>query len=58
MRLLVEILESVRDAAGPAMAVGMRFNCDELIQGGYETSEAHQAGAFDLLTGDWSTSST
>jgi 2,4-dienoyl-CoA reductase-like NADH-dependent reductase (Old Yellow Enzyme family) len=41
MRLLVEILESVRSAAGPAMAVGMRFNCDELIQGGYETSEAH-----------------
>ena len=28
MRLLVETLETTRDAAGEGMAVGMRFNCD------------------------------
>jgi len=42
MRLLVETLETTREAAGPDMAVGMRFNCDELIEGGYHTSEASE----------------
>ncbi len=41
MRLLVETLETVRLAAGPEMAVGMRFNCDELTEGGYDTADAH-----------------
>lgn len=43
MRLLVETLETVREGAGPGMAVGMRFNCDELVEGGYGTSDAHEA---------------
>jgi len=42
MRLLVEVLETVRAAAGAEMAVGGRFNCDELIEGGYETAEAYE----------------
>jgi 2,4-dienoyl-CoA reductase-like NADH-dependent reductase (Old Yellow Enzyme family) len=40
MRLLVETLEATREAAGPGMAVGMRFNCDELVEGGYHLAEA------------------
>lgn len=40
LRILVESLETAREAAGPAMAVGMRFNCDELLQGGYGTEFA------------------
>jgi 2,4-dienoyl-CoA reductase-like NADH-dependent reductase (Old Yellow Enzyme family) len=40
MRLLVETLETVREAAGPDMAVGMRLNCDELVEGGYGMAEA------------------
>jgi len=40
MRLLVETLETAREAAGSGMAVGMRLNCDELIEGGYGTAEA------------------
>ncbi len=42
MRLLVETLRVSRDAAGPQMAVGMRFNCDELVEGGYGTADAHE----------------
>ncbi len=42
MRLLVETLETTRQAAGKGMAVGMRFNCDELVQGGYHTAEAYE----------------
>lgn len=41
MRLLVEVLQSVRDAAGSGMAVGARINCDELIEGGYASSDAY-----------------
>lgn len=44
MRLLVETLETAREAAGPDMAVGMRLNCDEMIEGGYDT-----AGASEIL---------
>ena len=42
MRLLVEALEVVREAAAGRMAVGMRLNCDELLQGGYGTREAYE----------------
>ena len=41
MRLLVETLRVTRAAAGAQMAVGMRFNCDELVEGGYGTADAH-----------------
>lgn len=40
IRLLVETLTAAREEAGAAMAVGMRLNCDELVTGGYDTSEA------------------
>lgn len=40
MRLLVETLETCRAAAGEAMAVGMRFNCDEMLEGGYGPEDA------------------
>jgi 2,4-dienoyl-CoA reductase-like NADH-dependent reductase (Old Yellow Enzyme family) len=42
MRLLIESLETVRDAVGKKMAVGMRLNCDELVEGGYHTKDAYQ----------------
>ena len=42
MRFLIEALGVVRKAAGDKMAVGMRFNCDELLDGGYGTEEAYR----------------
>jgi 2,4-dienoyl-CoA reductase-like NADH-dependent reductase (Old Yellow Enzyme family)/thioredoxin reductase len=42
MRLLVETLRTARSAAGPDMAVGMRFNCDELVEGGLTTTDASE----------------
>lgn len=42
MRFLLEALEVVRAAADGKMAVGMRLNCDELLDGGYGTEEAYQ----------------
>jgi 2,4-dienoyl-CoA reductase-like NADH-dependent reductase (Old Yellow Enzyme family)/pyruvate/2-oxoglutarate dehydrogenase complex dihydrolipoamide dehydrogenase (E3) component len=42
MRLLIESLQVVREAAGDKMAVGMRLNCDELLSGGYDTKDAYQ----------------
>jgi 2,4-dienoyl-CoA reductase-like NADH-dependent reductase (Old Yellow Enzyme family) len=44
MRFLAEALQASRDGAkdagGPGFAVGMRFNCDEQIAGGYGTDTA------------------
>jgi 2,4-dienoyl-CoA reductase-like NADH-dependent reductase (Old Yellow Enzyme family) len=40
LRLGYECLSAVRDAAGDEMAIGLRFNCDELLQGGYGQTEA------------------
>ncbi len=40
LRFVMETLEVVREAAGGDMAVGIRLNCDELLQGGYGTEEA------------------
>jgi 2,4-dienoyl-CoA reductase-like NADH-dependent reductase (Old Yellow Enzyme family) len=42
MRLLIETLAISRAAAGKDMAVGMRFNCDEMLQGGYGADEARE----------------
>lgn len=44
MRVLVEALEASREGAAGQMAVGMRFNCDEMLPGGYD-----QAGAREIL---------
>jgi len=40
MRVLVEALEASRKGGGADFAVGMRFNCDEMLPGGYGTDEA------------------
>ena len=40
MRFLVESLRAAREGAGSNMAVGMRFNCDEMLPGGYGTDTA------------------
>lgn len=42
MRFMVEALEAVRARGGPDIAVGMRFNCDEQIDGGYGTETAYE----------------
>jgi thioredoxin reductase len=34
MRLLVEVLQAAREGAGPNLAIGIRFNCDEMIPDG------------------------
>lgn len=49
LRFAVESLEAARDGAGPGMAVGMRFNCDEEVPGGYGIADASRAIA--ALTG-------
>lgn len=40
LRFAVESLEAARDGAGRDMAVGMRFNCDEGVTGGYGIEDA------------------
>ncbi len=42
MRVLVETLEASRKAAQGKMAVGIRFNCDEMLPGGYGQSDARE----------------
>ena len=42
MRFLVESLQAAREGAGSGMAVGMRFNCDEMLPGGYGTDTARE----------------
>ncbi|CAN7342341.1 FAD-dependent oxidoreductase [Phenylobacterium sp. LjRoot219] len=42
MRFLVESLQAAREGAGPDLAVGMRFNCDELLPGGYGVETARE----------------
>lgn len=42
MRFLVESLQAAREGAGSDMAVGMRFNCDEMLPGGYGTDTARE----------------
>jgi 2,4-dienoyl-CoA reductase-like NADH-dependent reductase (Old Yellow Enzyme family) len=42
MRFLVECLQAARAAAGGELAVGMRFNCDELLPGGSDTKGARE----------------
>jgi 2,4-dienoyl-CoA reductase-like NADH-dependent reductase (Old Yellow Enzyme family)/thioredoxin reductase len=42
MRFLIESLHAAREGAGNGMAVGMRFNCDEMLPGGYGTDTARE----------------
>lgn len=42
MRFLVESLQAAREGAGPELAVGMRFNCDEMLPGGYGVETARE----------------
>jgi len=42
MRFLVESLQAARDGAAGKLAVGMRFNSNELIPGGYDAKEARE----------------
>ncbi|MBO0727771.1 MAG: FAD-dependent oxidoreductase, partial [Acidimicrobiaceae bacterium] len=42
LRFALECCNAAREGAGDGMAVGMRFNCDELISGGYDTTEARE----------------
>ncbi len=42
MRFLVESLQAARKGSGPGMAVGLRFNCDEMLPGGYGTDTARE----------------
>jgi 2,4-dienoyl-CoA reductase-like NADH-dependent reductase (Old Yellow Enzyme family) len=56
MRFLVEVLKAAREEGGSEFAVGMRFNCDELLNGGYGADVAREvitrvreAGLVDYL---------
>lgn len=40
LRFLLQCLEATREGAGANLAVGLRFNCDEHLPGGYDTQEA------------------
>jgi 2,4-dienoyl-CoA reductase-like NADH-dependent reductase (Old Yellow Enzyme family) len=40
LRFLIEVLEATREGGRGEMAVGMRFNCDEILKGGYGAAEA------------------
>jgi 2,4-dienoyl-CoA reductase-like NADH-dependent reductase (Old Yellow Enzyme family)/thioredoxin reductase len=42
MRFLREVLVATREGAGDKMAVGVRFNCDEMVKGGYDTAGARE----------------
>ena len=42
MRFLRESLKAVREGAGPDLAIGLRFNCDEQVAGGYGTDTARK----------------
>jgi 2,4-dienoyl-CoA reductase-like NADH-dependent reductase (Old Yellow Enzyme family)/thioredoxin reductase len=44
IRVLVEALQAAREGADGKLAVGMRFNCDEMMPGGYD-----MAGAREIL---------
>lgn len=45
LRFAVESLEAARDGGGADFAIGMRFNCDEGVAGGYGIADARRAVA-------------
>jgi 2,4-dienoyl-CoA reductase-like NADH-dependent reductase (Old Yellow Enzyme family) len=42
MRFLLEVLEATREGAGPGLAVGMRFNCDEMLPEGLTSDDCRE----------------
>ena len=42
MRFMIEVLKATREGAAGKLAVGMRFNCDEMLPGGYDTNGARE----------------
>jgi len=42
LRLVFDCLQAARDGAGEQMAVGLRFNCDEMLPGGYNQDQASE----------------
>lgn len=42
MRFLIESLEAAREGGGPNFAVGIRLNCDEHVEGGYDTDTSRE----------------
>jgi 2,4-dienoyl-CoA reductase-like NADH-dependent reductase (Old Yellow Enzyme family) len=42
MRFVTQALQAAREGGGPEFAVGMRFNCDEQIAGGYGVETARE----------------
>jgi 2,4-dienoyl-CoA reductase-like NADH-dependent reductase (Old Yellow Enzyme family) len=45
MRLPIEVLDAVRDAVGPDLAVGIRLGADDLVDGGLRPREAAEIAA-------------
>ena len=50
LRFARELLEAARDAAGPEMAVGVRFNCDEMLPDGFDERGAREI--LEAICGD------
>lgn len=50
LRFVREALEVIREAAGPEMAIGVRYNCDEMLPGGLNQEAA--AAALGRLVDD------
>lgn len=42
MRFAVDALRAIRDAVGSELAVGVRFNCDEMLPGGWTQDDARE----------------
>lgn len=40
MRFSTEVMTAVREEVGPNVALGIRFNCDEMLPGGWDQEEA------------------
>ncbi|MDP7642094.1 MAG: mycofactocin system FadH/OYE family oxidoreductase 2, partial [Alphaproteobacteria bacterium] len=62
MRIVLEVLQSVRQAVGDDYPVGMRLSLDELIPGGYTLDDAKEyaaafagTGLLDYISGDIAT---
>jgi 2,4-dienoyl-CoA reductase-like NADH-dependent reductase (Old Yellow Enzyme family)/thioredoxin reductase len=45
LRFALELLDAVREAAGPGLAVGMRLNTDELLPGGLSADDLAEIAA-------------